>query len=103
MSPASTPPGFETTVDENGGAVNHFNGNNRASGITNNITWKIGATRQLNSNLSLVVEGSSARIGKTTFNFGSTQYSDHTPTNHWTVEKYAHLNFQLSVGLRLTM
>ena len=103
MSPASTPPGFETTVNQNGGAVNHFNGNNRAFGITNNITWKIGATRQLNSNLSLVVEGSSARIGKTTFNFGSTQYSDHAPTNHWTVEKYTHLNFQLSVGLRLTM
>lgn len=103
MSPASTPPGFETTIDEDGGAVNHFNGNNRAAGITNNITWKFGATQQLNSNLSLVVEGASARFGKTTFNFGSTQYSDHAPTNHWTVEKDAHLNFQLSVGLRMTM
>ncbi len=103
MSPASTPPGFETTADEDGGAVNHFNGNNRAAGITNNITWKFGATRQLNSNLSLVIEGSSARFGKTTFNFGSTQYSDHAPTNHWKVEKDAHLNFQLSIGLRLTM
>jgi hypothetical protein len=99
-SPASTPPGFETTDDLDGGAVNHFNGGNHAGDLTFNTTAKIGLSHDLKNNLVLLLEGQSQFIGKGDFIFGSTQYSDHAPTNHWRMTKAANNCYTMTLGLR---
>ena len=103
LSPSSTPPGFETTVDEDGGAVNHFNGKNSATGIANNLNWEIGVSQKIKNNLSLIAKGIAVRTGNSNFTFGSTQYSDHPPTDHWNLNLDSYFNFNLSIGLQFKL
>ena len=103
LSPSATPPGFETTVDENGGAVNHFNGKNNAIGIANNLNFEIGVSQKIKNNLSLIAKGIAARTGNSNFTFGSTQYSDHPPTDAWSLNLDSYFRFNLSLGLQFKM
>lgn len=103
LSPSSTPPGFETTVDEDGGAVNHFNGKNNATGIARNLNWEIGVSKKIKDNLAFIIKGSSTCIGNSNFTFGSTQYSDHAPTDHWNLNLKSYFRFNLGIGLQFKM
>jgi hypothetical protein len=103
LSPAAATPGYETTIDEDGGAVNHFNGNNHAGDLTQSFTGKLGITHPIQEKLMLLLEIQTTRIGAADFNFGSTQYSDHPPTNHWELHKSAHNAHQLSLGFRFVL
>lgn len=103
LSPAATPPGFETTSDEDGGAVNHFNGNNRAGDITSSFSGKLGVTHTIRENILLLLEIQSTQVGSANLNFGSTQYSDHPPTNHWQLNKESHNAYQLALGFRFVI
>jgi hypothetical protein len=103
LSPSSTPPGFETSIDEDGGAVNHFNGKNNAAGFANILNWEIGISQKIKNNLSLIAKGIATRTGNSNFTFGSTQYSDHPPTDHWSLNLDSYFNFNLSIGLQFKM
>lgn len=102
-SPAPADPGFETTKDNNGGIVNHFNSRSIASCNVPFGQFRIGANFQLTNKLALTLEARSMLQGKGTYNFGSTIYSDHAPTNNWVYTIDKGYTQTLSMGLRISL
>lgn len=83
-SPAPADPGYETTNDNGGGIVNHFNSQPNASNSLMFSQLRLGTKIQLINNVALKLDTRGMYAGESKFVFGSTKYSDHAPTDHWT-------------------
>lgn len=82
LAPAD--PGYETTNDNGGGIVNHFNSQPNASNSLMFSQLRLGTKIQLINNVALKLDARGMYAGESKFVFGSTKYSDHAPTDHWT-------------------
>ncbi len=102
-SPAPAVPGFETTMDNGGDVVNHFNSRPNASCNVPFGQLRIGGQIQLTNCMAMQIDARSIYRGQGNYNFGSTIYSDHAPTNNWeyTIEKG--MSHSVNVGIALTL
>lgn len=98
-SPAQTPPGYETTIDNGGGPVNHFNGQPNASSMLIFGQARLGIKIDLSNKIALLFDTRAFYRGKSDFTFGSTQYSDHAPTSHWNYSISKGTGMMLNVGV----
>lgn len=99
VSPADAIPGFETTIDNGGGAVNHFNTNNTASKNLMFGQFRLGTRISVNPKLAVSIDLRGTYRGAGEFTFGSTKYSDHAPTDNWNYTIGRHANMMLTAGL----
>jgi opacity protein-like surface antigen len=98
-SPAPVDPGYETTNDNGGGIVNHFNSQPNASNILMFGQLRLSSKIQIVQNVALRIEARSMYMGESTFTFGSTKYTDHAPTDNWNYKIDRNLSYALSLGL----
>lgn len=104
MHPAAADPGYETTKDNGGGAVNHFNSNNTAYCNTTLGKFKICSQLKLTSKLNWTVDLSATYRGNGDFTFGSTKYTDHAPTDNWNYSIEGGINsFIISTGISISL
>lgn len=102
-SPAETPPGYETTADNGGGAVNHFNGQSNTSSILLLGQARLGTKMELSDKFSFIIDTRALYRGEGSFTFGSTQYSDHAPTDHWRYSVGRGIGVMLNVGVLFSL
>lgn len=81
--PAPANPGYETTNDNGGGPVNHFNNQTKASSNLMFVQFRLGTKIQLNRKVALSIDARGIYRGESEFTFGSTKYTDHAPTDNW--------------------
>ena len=98
-NPAHHPPGYETTNDNGGGPVNHFNGQPKASSILMYGQLRLGTKIDLSKRFAFLIDTRVFYRGKSDFTFGSTQYNDHAPTNHWKYSISNTTGIMLNVGV----
>jgi hypothetical protein len=103
ISPAQSPPGYETTIDNGGGPVNHFNGKPKASSMLLYGQARLGAKIDVSKRFAFLIDTRVFCRDKGDFTFGSTQYSDHAPTNHWeySIDKSTGIMLTVGVNFRL--
>jgi opacity protein-like surface antigen len=99
-SPASPNSIYETS---GGSPVNHFNNQPDASNNLMIFKYRLGAKIKLSNKVALQIDarGISQEIGD--FNFGSTNYIDHAPTDNWKYSINGGTSYQLTTGLCLTL
>lgn len=102
-SPAPTDPGFETTTDNGGDVVNHFNSVPQAADNSLFGQLRLGANVQLAQNLALRFDARALFVGTSEFNFGSTRYTDHAPTDNWMYTIDRGVAQSIAVGLCYTL
>ena len=102
-SPAKDPPGYETTSDNGGDPVNHFNGRPNASSMLFLGQASLGTKISLSKKAAFIIETRSFYRGKGTFVFGSTQYSDHAPTDHWTFSTGKGMGIMVNIGIMFSL
>jgi len=98
-SPAPADPGYETTKDNGGGIVNHFNSQSTASNSLIFSQFRLGTKVQLVKNVALRIDARGMYMGESKYVFGSTIYSDHAPTNNWTYTIDPNLTYTITLGL----
>jgi hypothetical protein len=98
-SPAPAVPGYETTNDNGGGIVNHFNSQPNASNSLMFSQLRLGTKIQLVNKVSLRFDARGMYSGESNFVFGSTKYSDHAPTDNWTYTIDQSLIYIITLGL----
>lgn len=98
-SPAPEDPGYETTNDNGGGIVNHFNSQPNASNSLMFSQFRLGTKIQLVNKVTLRLDARGIYAGENNFIFGSTKYSDHAPTDNWTYMIDRSLIYIISLGL----
>ncbi len=98
-SPAPEDPGFETTKDNGGGIVNHFNSQPNASNNLMFGQFRLGTKIELAKNLALRIDARGMYTGAGDFIFGSTKYTDHAPTDNWTYKVDQIASYTLTAGL----
>lgn len=99
IAPANAIPGYETTIDNGGGAVNHFNTNTTASKNVMFGQLRFGTRIQASAKTAISIDVRGTYRGPGEFTFGSTKYTDHAPTDHWTYIIGRHANMMLTAGL----
>lgn len=99
ISPANAIPGFETTIDNGGGAVNHFNTRTTASKNLMFGQFRLGTRIAVNPKLAVSIDLRGTYRGDADFTFGSTKYTDHAPTDHWNYTIGRHANMMFTGGL----
>ena len=99
IAPANAIPGYETTIDNGGGAVNHFNTNTTASKNLMFGQLRFGTRIHASSKTAVSIDIRGTYRGPGEFTFGSTKYSDHAPTDNWTYIIGRHANMMLTAGL----
>ena len=102
-SPAENPPGYETTTDNGGGAVNHFNGQPNASSILPFGQARIGTKIDISNKIAFLIDMRIFYRGKGDFTFGSTQYTNHAPTDHWRYSTDRGIGMMLNVGVLFSL
>lgn len=102
-SPADPKAGYETTKDNGGGSVNHFNGSTSASANLTFFQTRFGAKAKLTDNIFFLVDVCGYYQGKADFTFGSTRYSDHAPTNHWEYSMTNGKGISLNAGFNFNL
>lgn len=102
-SPAQSPPGYETTTDNGGGPVNHFNGQTNASSMFFFGQARLGTKIDLSNKVAFTVDTRSFYRGAGVFTFGSTQYTDHAPTDHWTFSIGSGVGMMFNIGVMLSL
>lgn len=102
-SPAPADPGYETTNDNGGGIVNHFNSQPNASNSLMFSQLRLGTKIQLINNVTLRLDARGIYAGESKFVFGSTQYSDHAPTDNWTYTIDRSLIYIINLGLSVNI
>jgi hypothetical protein len=65
--------------------------------------FRIGTKVKLIDNLALLVDARGMFVGESTFNFGSTIYSDHAPTDNWIYKMGGSSLYSVNVGLCVNM
>ena len=98
-SPAPLDPGYETTIDNGGGIVNHFNSKQNASNNVMFGQFRLGAKIKLVNNLALQIDARGIYTGESKFIFGSTKYTDHAPTDNWTYTIDKSVKYMITTGL----
>jgi hypothetical protein len=98
-SPAHSPPGYETTVDNGGGAVNHFNSQPNSSSMLIFGQARIGTKIEISNKIAFVADSRFFYRGEGDFIFGSTIYTDHAPTNHWKYSMGSGTGMMVNAGL----
>jgi hypothetical protein len=102
-SPAPEDPGYETTVDNGGDIVNHFNSQPNASGTAMLSQLRLGTKIQLVKNFALKIDARGIYSGENNFVFGSTKYSDHAPTDNWSYSIGPSMFYTVTLGLCITL
>lgn len=102
-APASPAKGYESTKDLDGDAVNHLNSQTVATSTALLTQVRLGANYKLTEKLAITFDARTAMKGAGTFNFGSTVYSDHPPTNNWLFKTGNSTNILLNLGLAITL
>jgi hypothetical protein len=98
-SPAPADPGFETTSENGGGIVNHFNSQPNASNNLMFGQFRLGTKTQLAQNIALKIDARGMYMGESTFIFGSTKYIDHAPTDNWAYKIDRSITYTINAGL----
>lgn len=98
-SPAPVDPGYETTIDNGGIIVNHFNTQPNASNNLMFSQFRLGTKIQLVKNLALRIDARGMYMGESKFIFGSTKYTDHAPTDNWTYMIDKSVTYMITAGL----
>jgi hypothetical protein len=101
-SPAEAVPGYETTKDNGGGAVNHYNTKTVAY---NNVLFgqlRFGTKIQFTPKIAWSLDARGTYRGATEFTFGSTKYTDHAPTDNWNYSIEKAIGVMLTTGLAIT-
>ena len=98
-SPAPVDPGYETTIDNGGIIVNHFNTQPNASNNLMFSQFRLGTKIQLVKNLALRIDARGMYMGESKFIFGSTKYTDHAPTDNWTYIIDKSVIYMITAGL----
>ena len=98
-SPAPVDPGYETTIDNGGIIVNHFNTQPNASNNLMFSQFRLGTKIQLVKNLTLRIDARGMYMGESKFIFGSTKYTDHAPTDNWTYMIDKSVTYMITTGL----
>jgi hypothetical protein len=65
--------------------------------------FRIGAKIKLSKKIALQIDASGVTQGKGDFNFGSTKYIDHAPTDNWNYSINGGTSYQLTTGLSITL
>lgn len=99
ISPANAIPGYETTIDNGGGAVNHFNTNTTASKNLLFGQLRFGTRIQASAKTAVSIDVRGTYRGAGEFTFGSTKYTDHAPTDNWNYIIGRHANLMFTAGL----
>lgn len=102
-SPAQSPPGYETTTDNGGGAVNHFNGQPNASSMLFFGQARLGTKIDISKKVAFIVDTRAFYRGTGDFTFGSTQYTDHAPTDHWKFSTSRGIGMMVNIGVMLSL
>lgn len=102
-SPAPADPGYETTNDNGGGIVNHFNSQPDASNNLMIGQFRLGAKIQLAQKVALQIDARGMYRNKGNFIFGSTKYKDHAPTDNWTYMINRGVTYMLTAGLCISL
>lgn len=102
-SPAPADPGYETTKDNGGGIVNHFNSQPIASNSLMFSQFRLGTKIQLINKVALKLDARGIYSGENKFVFGSTKYSDHAPTDNWTYTIDNSLMYIITLGLSVNI
>ena len=98
-SPAPVDPGYETTIDNGGIIVNHFNTQPNASNNLMFSQFRLGTKIQLVKNIALRIDARGMYMGESKFIFGSTKYTDHAPTDNWTYIIDKSVIYMITAGL----
>ncbi len=102
-SPAAADPGYETTKDNGGGAVNHFN---TKSDAFSNVLFgqlRFGTKFQFTPKIAWSLDARGIYRDATEFTFGSTKYTDHAPTDNWNYSVDKALGYMLTTGIIITL
>ena len=65
--------------------------------------FRIGAKIKLFKKIALQIDASGITQGKGNFNFGSTKYTDHAPTDNWNYSINGGTTYQFTTGLCVTL
>lgn len=98
-SPAPVDPGYETTIDNGGIIVNHFNTQPNASNNLMFSQFRLGTKIQMVKNIALRIDARGMYMGESKFIFGSTKYTDHAPTDNWTYIIDKSVIYMITAGL----
>jgi hypothetical protein len=99
-NPASANSSYEMS---GGSPVNHFNSQPDASTNLMISKFRIGAKIKLSKKIALQIDASGITQGKGNFNFGSTKYTDHAPTDNWNYSINGGTTYQFTTGLCVTL
>ena len=99
-SPASANSSYEMS---GGSPVNHFNSQTDASANLMISKFRVGAKIKLSKKIALQFDASGVTQGKGDFNFGSTKYIDHAPTDNWKYSINGGTSYQLTTGLCINL
>jgi opacity protein-like surface antigen len=102
-SPANAAVGYETTTDNGGGLVTHFNSGPKAKDNLTFFQARFGAKAMITDHISFLIDMRAYYRGKADFTFGSTRYSDHAPTSNWDYRMNNNKGIMLSAGLNFTL
>ena len=102
-NPASANASYEMTTENGGGIANHYNSQSIATDNIMFSQFRLGTKVKLIDNLALLVDARGMFVGESTFNFGSTIYSDHAPTDNWIYKMGGSSLFSVNVGLCVNM
>ena len=102
-TPATSGQAFEMTTENGGGPANHFNSRTIASDNVMFTQFRIGSKYQVAQNVGIRFDARAMSVGESTFNFGSTKYSDHAPTDNWMYMIGQNTAYTITLGLCVNM
>lgn len=100
VSPASANSDYEMS---GGSPVNHFNSQPDASANLMISKFRLGTKIKLSKNIAIQIDACGIYQGKGDFNFGSTKYIDHAPTDNWKYSINGGTSYQLTTGLCINL
>ena len=100
----ANPVSANSSYEMSGGSpVNHFNSQPDASANLMISKFRVGAKFKLSKKIALQIDASGVTQGKGDFNFGSTKYIDHAPTDNWNYSINGGTSYQFTTGLCITL
>ena len=102
-TPATSGQAFEMTTENGGGPANHFNSRTIASDNVMFTQFRLGSKYKVAQNVAIRFDARAMSVGESTFNFGSTKYSDHAPTDNWMYMIGQNTAYTITLGLCVNM
>jgi hypothetical protein len=103
VSPASANAEYETTNENGGGPVNHFNSQPNASNNLMTAQFRLGTKIQLTKKAALKIDARGIYQERGNFTFGSTQYTDHAPTDNWSYMIDGGFTYMITAGFCISL